>query len=198
MVINVVNYDIVQQMSLSSADYTSDINEFEKAGLSMLKSDMVKPFRVKESPVQFECKVLEIKALGDQGGAGNLVICEVVKIHLSENILLENNMIDPDKIDLVSRAGGNYYSRVAKGYFEIPKPFSKLGIGFDSMPSEVKNSSVLTGNELGTLASIDQLPSRSEIEEFQKINLVHSKDKHLLAKEYLLKNEISNAWKVLL
>lgn len=198
VVINVVNYDIVQQMSLSSADYTSDINEFEKAGLSMLKSDMVKPFRVKESPVQFECKVIEIKALGDQGGAGNLVICEVVKIHLNENILLENNMIDPDKIDLVARAGGNYYSRVSEGYFEIPKPFSKLGIGFDNLPSEVKNSSVLTGNDLGILASIDQLPSKNEIEEFQKNISVHSKDKHLLAKEYLSKNEILNAWKVLL
>jgi len=200
VVINIVNYNMVQQMSLSSADYPSAINEFEKAGLTMLESDLVKPFRVKESPVQFECKVLEIKELGEQGGAGNLVICEVVKIHLNENILLENNMIDPDKIDLVARAGGNYYSRVSQGYFEIPKPFSKLGIGFDNLPPEIKNSTVLSGNDLGKLASMDELPSIDESLSFKKENSIEIEGiaAHTLAKQYLENDEIKNAWKILL
>jgi len=200
VVINVVNYKMVQQMSLSSADYPSNINEFEKAGLTMLKSDIVKPFRVKESPVQFECKVLEIKELGDQGGAGNLVICEVVKIHLNENILLENKMIDPNKIDLVARAGGNYYSRVSDGYFEIPKPFSKLGMGFDNLPLEIKNSTVLSGNDLGKLASMDELPSLDESLTFKKENSIEVSGtaSHVLAKQYLENDEIKNAWKILL
>ncbi|RDX34229.1 flavin reductase family protein [Arcobacter sp. HD9-500m-PIT-SAG03] len=200
VVINIVNYNMVQQMSLSSADYPSNINEFDKSGLTMLESDLIKPYRVKESPVQFECKVLEIKKLGDKGGAGNLVICEVVKIHLNEDILLDNNMIDPHKIDLVARAGGNYYSRVADGYFEIPKPFSKLGMGFDNLPSEIKNSTVLSGNDLGKLASLDILPSISESDLFKKENsiVIDGSASHVLAKQYLKNDEIENAWKILL
>ena len=200
VVINIVNYNMVQQMSLSSADYPSHINEFEKAGFTMLKSDLIKPYRVKESPVQFECKVLEIKELGENGGAGNLVICEVVKIHLNEDILLENKMIDPHKIDLVARAGGNFYSRVADGYFEIPKPFSKLGMGFDSLPLEIKNSTILSGNDLGKLASLDILPSISESDLFKKENSIEiiGDSSHVLAKQYLNNDEIENAWKILL
>jgi len=200
VVINVVNYDMVQQMSLSSADYPSHINEFEKAGLTMLESDLIKPYRVKESPVQFECKVIEIKALGEQGGAGNLVICEVLKIHLNEKILQENNMIDPNKIDLVARAGGNYYSRISEGYFEIPKPFSKLGVGFDNLPDEIKNSTVLSGNDLGKLASVDELPSLDESLSFKKDNSIEIEGiaSHSLAKQYLENDEIKNAWKILL
>jgi len=200
VVINIVNYNMVQQMSLSSADYPSHINEFEKAGFTMLESDLIKPYRVKESPVQFECKVLEIKELGEEGGAGNLVICEVVKIHLNEDILLENKMIDPHKIDLVARAGGNFYSRVADGYFEIPKPFSKLGMGFDSLPLEIKNSTVLSGNDLGKLASLDILPSISESDLFKKENSIEiiGEASHVLAKQYLNNDEIVNAWKILL
>jgi len=200
VVINVVNYEIVQQMSLSSADYSCEINEFEKAGLTMIKSDIVKPFRVKESPVQFECKVLEVKALGDKGGAGNLVICEVLKIHVNEKILQKDNSIDPHKIDLVARAGGNFYSRVSAGYFEIAKPLSKLGMGFDKLPSKIKNSTILSGNDLGKLASLDVLPSETEIENFRKEhNIVQNEiTSHTLAKQYLDKDEILNAWKVLL
>ena len=124
VVINVVNYDIVEQMSLSSTEYPDGVNEFEKSGLTMLQSDLVKPFRVAESPVQFECKVNDIIALGDGGGAGNLVICEVVKIHVDEAILDENGVIDPYKIDLVARCGGNWYTRAKEGFFEIEKPLS--------------------------------------------------------------------------
>ena len=149
--INVVNYDIVQQMSLSSTEYPEGVNEFEKAGLTMLESDIVKPFRVAESPVQFECKVNNIIKLGAEGGAGNLVICEVVKMHISEEVLNEDQTINQEQLDLVARAGGSYYSRANKGFFEIPKPLSTLGIGVDAMPEHVKNSMILTGNDLGNV-----------------------------------------------
>ncbi len=149
VVINVVNYDMVHQMSLSSTEYPEGVNEFEKAGFTMLKSDIVKPFRVAEAPVQFECKVNDIIKLGTEGGAGNLIICEVVKLHIDDEILDENGAIDQRKLDLVARAGGSYYSRAKDGFFEIPKPISTLGIGVDSFPDHVKNSMILTGNDLG-------------------------------------------------
>ncbi len=151
VVINVVNYDIVQQMSLSSTMYPKGVNEFEKAGLTMLPSEVVKPFRVAESPVQFECKVIDIIYTGKEGGAGNLIMCEVVKVHVKEEVLGEDGLIDQHKIDLVARAGGSYYSRARDGFFEIPKPLSSLGIGVDQIPNEIRNSSVLTGNNLGVL-----------------------------------------------
>ena len=154
VVINVVNYDIVQQMSLSSSEYPEGVNEFEKAGFTMLSSDEVKPFRVAESPVQFECKVTDIIYTGDEGGAGNLIVCEVVKIHINETVLDTDGMIDQHKIDLVARAGGSYYSRARDGFFEIPKPVSSLGIGIDQIPSAIKNSTILTGNNLGMLGNL--------------------------------------------
>ena len=154
VVINVVNFDIVQQMSLSSSEYPKETNEFEKAGFTMLSSDEVKPFRVAESPVQFECKVTDVIYTGDEGGAGNLIICKVVKIHINENVLDANGMIDQHKIDLVARAGGSYYSRARDGFFEIPKPVSTLGIGVDQIPQAIKNSTVLTGNNLGMLGNL--------------------------------------------
>ena len=144
----IVNYDIVQQMSLSSTEYAKGVNEFDKAGFTMLKSDKVKPFRVAESPVQFECKVNEIIHLGNEGGAGNLIICEVVKLHIDEAVLDEKGAIDQHKIDLVARAGGSYYSRAKEGFFEIPKPISTLGIGVDGIPTEIRKSTVLSGNDL--------------------------------------------------
>ena len=159
VVINVVNYDIVQQMSLSSTMYAKGVNEFEKSGLTMLPSDEVKPFRVAESPVQFECKVTDIIYTGTEGGAGNLIVCEVVKLHINEDVLAEDGSIDQHKIDLVARAGGSYYSRARDGFFEIPKPISTLGIGVDNIPSEIRNSDVLTGNNLGMLGNVEQLPS---------------------------------------
>ncbi|MGB3605751.1 flavin reductase family protein [Psychroserpens sp.] len=206
VVINVVNYDIVQQMSLSSTEYAEGVNEFEKSGLTMLKSDVVKPFRVAESPVQFECKVNEIIHLGTEGGAGNLVICEVVKLHISNEVLDEKGIIVQEKLDLVSRAGGSYYNRAKKGFFEIPKPLSTLGIGVDAMPDQVKNSMVLTGNDLGMLGNVEALPKQKEIEEFiqnvseryPNIGNMSPREKHKIARNYLSYGDVDSAWKLLL
>jgi len=206
VVINIVNYDIVQQASLSSTEYAEGVNEFLKSGLTAIKSDLVKPFRVAESPVQFECKVNDIISLGENGGAGNLVICEVVKIHISEKILDENGQIDQHKIDLVSRLGGNWYSRSNKGLFEVPKPLTTLGIGVDAIPDFVKQSPVFNGNDLGILGNIEALPTEEEIDIFVKQNFavkgVLSADdvqkKHEKAKQYLDNNDVNAAWKMLL
>jgi len=202
VVINVVNYDIVHQMSLSSTEYPKGVNEFDKAGFTMLKSDKVKPFRVAESPVQFECKVTEIIHLGNEGGAGNLIICEVVKLHINEAVLDENGAIDQHKIDLVARAGGSYYSRAKEGFFEIPKPISTLGIGVDAIPLEIRNSTVLTGNDLGMLGNVEQLPIQQDVDNFAKDNAnfvgLETVKKHTFAKEYLKKNDVESAWNVLL
>ena len=202
VVINVVNYDIVQQMSLSSTEYPEDVNEFEKAGFTMVKSDVIKPFRVKESPVQFECKVKDVIFTGDEGGAGNLIVCEVVKLHVSEDVLAADGSIDQHKIDLVARAGGSYYTRARDGFFEIPKPISTLGIGVDSIDAEIRNSTVLTGNNLGMLGNVEQLPDSKTVDNFGKehpefIGLEMVK-KHTFAQEYLSKNDVESAWKVLL
>lgn len=206
VVINVVNYDLVQQMSLSSTEYPEGVNEFEKAGLDMLPSDIVKPFRVAESPVQFECKVNEIIKLGTEGGAGNLVICEVVKLHVSKDVLNENETINQEKLDLVARAGGSYYSRANKGFFEIPKPLTTLGIGVDSMPEHVRNSMILTGNDLGMLGNVETLPRKDEVKEFimsisenyPNLKLASQREKHIIAKNYLSYGDVSSAWKILL
>ena len=206
VVINVVNYDIVQQMSLSSTEYPKDVNEFEKAGLTMLKSDVVKPFRVAESPIQLECKVNDIVKLGDDGGAGNLIICEVVKFHITETVLDENGIIDQEKLDLVARAGGSYYSRAKAGFFEIPKPLTTLGIGVDSLPESVRNSAVLTGNDLGILANVEALPSQNEVAKFTKekikaypdLEILPEEEKHRLAQKYLSYGDLDSAWKLLL
>lgn len=206
VVINVVNYDIVQQMSLSSSEYDKEVNEFEKSGLTMLKSDIVKPFRVAESPIQFECKVNDIIVLGSQGGAGNLIICEVVKLHINPDFLDKNGTIDQTKLDLVARAGGNYYTRANQGFFEIPKPIKPLGIGVDAIPKEIRNSTVLTGNDLGKLGNVETLPTAKEINEFIKdigiktpyLLTATIKEKHKKAKDYLKKNDVNRAWKLLL
>jgi flavin reductase (DIM6/NTAB) family NADH-FMN oxidoreductase RutF len=206
VVINVVNYDMVHQVSLSSTEYAKGVNEFEKAGLTMLASDMVKPFRVAESPVQFECKVNEIIELGTEGGAGNLVICEVVKFHISEDVLEDNNSINQEKLDLVARAGGSYYNRAKKGFFEIPKPLQTLGIGVDAMPDEVKHSMIFTGNDLGMLGNIEALPTEKEIHDFAKdvsegypnIKEMSHREKHKIARNYLSYGDIESAWKLLL
>ena len=206
VVINVVNYDMVQQTSLASTEYAEGVDEFLKSGFTPIASEVVKPLRVKESPVQFECKVTQIIALGSEGGAGNLILCEVVRIHLDERILDENGAIDQHKIDLVSRLGGNWYSRSNQGLFEVPKPLTTLGIGVDAIPNFVKHSAVFTGNDLGMLGNVESLPTHEEITIFVKENFevkgVLSADdeekKHQLAKEYLNKNEVPTAWKVLL
>ncbi len=206
VVINVVNYAIVEQMSLSSTEYPDGVNEFEKSGLTMVASESVKPFRVAESPVQFECKVTDIMALGDQGGAGNLIICEVVKIHIDEAVLDANGAIDQDKIDLVARCGGNLYTRANQGFFEIEKPITTLGIGVDNVPDFVKENPIFTGNDLGKLGNVEAIPTTEEVAQFVKENFsikaVLSSDdaqKQMeLAKKYLDNNEAINAWKTLL
>jgi flavin reductase (DIM6/NTAB) family NADH-FMN oxidoreductase RutF len=206
VVINVVNYDIVQQTSLASTEYADGVDEFLKSGLTPVPSDVVKPFRVKESPVQFECKVTQIIPLGTEGGAGNLILCEVVRMHISEAILNENGAIDQHKIDLVSRLGANWYSRSNQGLFEVPKPLTTLGIGVDAIPDFVKNSSVFDGNDLGMLGNIEALPTTEEVSIFVNQNfavkaVLSSDDQekvHLEAKRYLLDNDVLSSWKVLL
>lgn len=206
VVINVVNYDIVQQTSLASTEYGDGVNEFIKAGLTQIASDIVKPYRVKESPVQFECKVTQIIPLGTEGGAGNLILCEVVKIHIHEEILDENGAIDQYKIDLVSRLGSNWYSRSNQGLFEVEKPLTTLGVGVDAVPDFVKTSPVFDGNDLGKLGNIEALPTTEEVSIFVKENFsvkgVLSSDDalkvHQEAKKYLDKNDVISAWKVLL
>ena len=206
VVINVVNYDIVQQMSLSSTEYAAGVNEFEKAGFTMLKSDLVKPFRVAESPVQFECKINEIIALGDQGGARNLIICEVVKIHIHEAVLDASGMIDQHKIDLVARMGSNWYSRSNAGMFEVEKPLTTLGIGVDMIPDFIKESSFFSGNDLGKLGNIENIPTEEEIsifvnENFEVKAVLSSDDSNTIfqkAKEYVDNGKALDAWKLLL
>ncbi len=195
VVINVVNYDIVQQMSLASSPFAKDVDEFTKSGLTPIASDLVKPFRVKESPVQFECKVNQIIELGQNGGAGNLIICEVLRIHIDEAILSDDGLIDQKKIDLVSRMGGNWYCRADENsMFEVAKPLTTIGIGVDQIPEHIKNNKILSGNDLGLLASVETLPSLEEIKVYPKT----TNDIFLEAKKLIEKGEIMNAWKVLL
>jgi len=206
VVINVVNYNMVQQASLSSTEYGLGVNEFEKAGFTMLASNTVKPFRVKEAPVQFECRVNDIIPLGAEGGAGNLILCEVLKMHIDESVLDANGNIDQHKIDLVSRLGGNWYSRSSDGLFEVEKPLTTLGVGVDAIPDFVKASTIFNGNDLGKLGNTETLPTSEEIDIFVKesfeVKGVLSADdedtKLTKAKEYLDANRVNDAWKVLL
>jgi flavin reductase (DIM6/NTAB) family NADH-FMN oxidoreductase RutF len=211
VVLNAVNYDIVQQMSLSSTEYPYGVNEFEKSGLTPLASELVKPFRVKESPVQLECKVKEVIALGDQGGAGNLIVCEILLVHIQESILDEQGRIDQHKIDLVARLGGDWYSRNSgNALFEVPKPLSTLGIGVNAIPAIIRNSHILSGNDLGKLGNVEQMPSEKDISTYiqsaefilvsQEFNFKQKGEKalHEAAKFFLNKNDSQTAWKILL
>ena len=212
VVINVVSYDIVQQTSLSSTEYDCGVDEFIKSGLTPIKSNLIKPFRVKESPVQMECTVNDVISLGKQGGAGNLVICEIKMLHINKNILNDAGAIDPNKIDLVGRMGGNWYCRSSKGaLFEVEKPLRNLGIGVDNIPSEIRNSHILSGNDLGMLGNVESIPSLNEVEKYMKENYnteqiqdfsIRNKkavqELHSHAKELLSKNLIIEAWKTLL
>ena len=206
VVINIVNYSMVQQMSLASTEYGKGENEFIKSGLTMLKSDLVTPFRVAESPVQFECKVIRVEALGEEGGAGNLVFSEVLKIHIHKDILDEKGGIDQHKIDQVARMGGNWYSRANLGMFEVPKPLSTLGIGVDQIPAGIRNSTVLTGNDLGQLGNVESLPTPEEVQAFidkdsSLRSLISAGDPliiHRKAKEFLENNDAASAWKILM
>ena len=195
VVINVVTYDMVHQMSLTSSPFEAGVDEFEKAGFTPIASDTIRPFRVKESPVQIECKVLEIKELGQNGGAGNLVICEVQKIHIDERVLDENQMVDQKKIDLVSRMGGNWYCRANDtSMFEVDKPITTIGVGVDSLPINIRTSSQLTGNDLGILGNMLTIPTDEEIK--AELSVIDTPSLSL-AKDLLNKNKPQMAYAVL-
>ncbi|GAB4495699.1 MAG: flavin reductase family protein [Saprospiraceae bacterium] len=163
VVINVVPHRIVRQMALCSVEYGAEVNEFEKAGFTPLASEKVRPFRVAESPVHMECKVDKILPLGDKGGAGNLVICNIVLMHIAEEVLNDKGRIDPHKIDLVARMGRFYYARASgEAVFEVVQEVTALGIGFDGLPPGIRHNSILTGNNLGQLAALLTLPSKEE------------------------------------
>jgi len=212
VVINMVNYSMVQQTSLASTEYAKGINEFVKAGFTPIKSELVKPPRIKESPVQLECVVTQVIPLGTGNGAGNLVLAEVKMIHIDEAILGADGKIDQHKIDLVARLGGNWYSKItANSLFEVAKPLTTLGIGVDALPNEIKYSKILTGNHFGQLANVMHLPSdeevdnfssRPEIKEILDATIGDSQTRttqlHLKAKEYLDCGMVEEAWKVLL
>jgi len=211
VVINVVNYDILHQMSLSSSPFPSDVDEFVKAGFTPVPSETIRPMRVLESPVQFECKVTQVVELGDQGGAGNLVICEVTKIHIHESVLDENGMIDQKKIGLVARMGGNWYCHANEAsMFEVLKPLTTIGIGFDQLPEDVRSSTVLSGNDLAQLASVEAIPNETDVNEYKLIELsdlfMELEDKpvkleealHQRAKQLIAENNINGAWMTLL
>jgi len=211
VVINVVNFDIVQQMSLASSPYAPGISEFEKAGFTPIASECIKPFRVAESPVQFECKVNQVMELGTEGGAGNLIICEVLRIHISENVLNADGLIDQHKIDLVSRMGGNWYCRSDRSsMFEIQKPITTCGIGFDQLPADIRNSKVLSGNDLGFLAGIEELPNETDVNEYKLLELSEiflslennpqelETALHQQAKTLIGEQNLEEAWKCLL
>ena len=174
VVINVVTYDMVQQMSLASCEYAKGVNEFEKAGFTAIASEKVKPFRVKESPVQYECKVRQVIATGDGPGAGNLVICDVLLVHINEEVLDEKQEINQEKIDLVGRMGGDFYVRTnASARFVVPKPVAGTGIGIDALPETIKNSAFLTGNDLGRLGNLETLPDEAFIKKLKSDPALH-------------------------
>ena len=201
VVINVVNYNMVHQMSLTSSPYAKGVDEFVKSGFTKLASDTVKPFRVAESPVQLECKVLEVKELGQEGGAGNLIICEVTKMHISENILNDKGVIDMHKIDLVARMGGNWYCRAnGEALFEVEKPVTTLGLGVDVLPEAIRNSKVLTGNNLGQLGNLEVMPTPEEVSTYKQAHCTYGTETelHTKIKELLDDNHIKDAWLTML
>lgn len=211
VVINIVSYDMVQQTSLSSTEYETGVNEFVKAGFTELPSEIVRAPRVAESPVQLECKVREVVHLGDHGGAGNLVIAEIVMMHINEAVLGEDGNIDQHKIDTVGRLGKNWYVRASgDALFEVEKPLATLGIGVDQIPKRIRESYILSGNDLGKLGNVEKLPSDAEIEEFSRHHNIESimssttdglerrEMLHHYAKELLEEGKVEKAWKALL
>lgn len=207
--INIVIYDMIQQVSLSSCEYPKETDEFLKSGFTKEPSLLIKPPRVKESPVQMECKVLEVKPLGTEGGAGNLIIAEVLMMHINENILDKNGKIDQHKINHVARLGGNWYAKIsADNLFEVEKPNTELGIGLDNLPESVRNSKLLTGNHLGQLANVHEMPfidPSFQDEKLKNIFLYYSsnpeemeKELHLYAADLLNEGKVKEAWQVLL
>ncbi len=211
VVINVVTYSMVHQVSLASGEFEEGVDEFAKAGFTPIASEMVRPFRVKESPVQFECKVKEVIETGTGGGAGNLVVCEIVLIHVNEEVLDAHGKIDQHKIDLVGRMGGSFYCRAhGDALFELTQPNKDFGVGVDSLPRSVRNSTVLTGSDLGKLGSLQVVPDETAVNEYKLTELADlfismeddpaglEKALHQRAKELLLDGQMEEAWKTLL
>ena len=209
VVINIVTYDMVQQVSLSSCDFAKETNEFDKAGFTMQAASIVKPPMVKESKIKLECRVTEVKPLGEQGGAGNLVIAEVLMIHIDESVLDNSGKIDQTKLQLVARLGGDWYCKVDESnLFKVAKPNKAIGIGVDALPESIRTSKILTGNNLGQLANVNELPfvdpafhddKLKNIVQYYSINPDDmEKELHYYAKELLDADKVSEAWQVLL
>ena len=205
VVINIVNHAMVQQASLASVEYPRGVNEFVKAGLTPVASSVIKPPRVGEAPVSFECKVTQVIATGDQGGAGNLVLCQVVMMHIKEEILDEQGKIDPFKLDAVARLGGDWYCRVGpESIFRVPKPLQTIGIGIDQIPEHIRLSKVLTGNDLGMLGNVEKLPGELSLQtirnqsDFLQARTNGAEAIHRLAQAYLKQGRVDEAWSILL
>lgn len=193
VVVNIVSYAMVEQASLSSCEYPKGVDEFVKSGFTPLTSERVKPPRVAESPASFECRVNQVISLGDEGGAGNLIVCEILLAHFKKEILDEAGHVDPQKLDAVARMGGDFYCRAhGENIFTVPKPNTKLGIGFDQLPESIRNSKILSGNDLGRLANIERLPEAS------RVNSFGIEEKHHLAKQLLAEGKVEEAWAALL
>lgn len=196
VVINIVDYNMAEQMSLSSCEYPEGVNEFVKAGFDELPSDIVTPPRVKQAKVSFECKVLQVIELGEEKGAGNLILCKVLKMHIAEDILNEQGFIDMLKTDWIARSGGDWYVRANKeSMFLLPKPNIKLGVGVDAIPEQIRNLNYFTGNELGRLGNVDMIPSENEVYEYLQSQPVEHLES---ARKYLANGEAYNAWKAIL
>ena len=194
-VIALANTKIVQQVSLASGNYDSNIDEFKKAGFTKKKATLIDVNLIKEAPVNLECKVTQIVELGSKGGAGNLVICEILKIHIDENVFDHDNKIDPIKLDIVSRLGLSWYGRPSiDSIFKIAKPMSSFGIGFDNLPNEIIESKVFTGHDLAMLASVDSIPAKKNKESLT----LKTEEKHILAKKILKQGKIKEAWEILI
>ncbi|MBD0368802.1 MAG: flavin reductase family protein [Flavisolibacter sp.] len=209
VVINIVTYDMVQQTSLASCEYPREVDEFEKAGFTKEKATLVQPPMVKESKVKLECKVLEIKSLGEEGGAGQLVICEILCLHIADELLTAEKKIDQTRLELVARLGGDWYCRVTKeNLFIVPKPNVKLGIGMDALPESIRSSTILTGNHLGQLANVHEQPvidpsfedeHLKNIVQYFSVNPVEvEKEIHRYAARLLDEGDVAKAWQVLL
>ncbi len=197
VVINIVSYAMIQQASLASTEYDQGVNEFIKSGLTAVPSQRVKPPRVGESPASFECKVNQVIELGKNGGAGNLVICEVLLAHIKEEILDSEGRIDPQKLDAVARMGGDYYCRAqGEAIFKVPKPLTTKGIGVDQIPAPIRNSKILTGNDLGMLGNVEQLPAKGSLDEV--IEYADTNEVHTQAQQLLRKGKVESAWRLLL
>lgn len=202
VVINIVNYSMVQQASLASTEYPKGVNEFVKSGFTQVPSTMVKPPRVGESPVAFECKVLQVIKTGEQGAAGNLVICEILLVHIKDEVLDTEGKIDPFKLDAVARMGGDWYCRAnGDSLFKVPKPLDKIAIGIDQLPEQIRNSKILTGNDLGMLANVESIPmiTKSNLTKEMTDAIAQGESAtHQLAHNYLLEGKVEDAWKILL